>query len=69
MSRRRPNDLVGVAGERVAIWEGTLVLIPRGESHEIRNTGREALRTLNVCVSRRRNEEPQRCGDTEAERK
>jgi mannose-6-phosphate isomerase-like protein (cupin superfamily) len=39
-----------VAGERVALREGTLVLIPRGESHEIRNTGREALRTLNVYV-------------------
>ena len=30
--------------------EGTLVLIRRGETHEIRNTGREPLRTLNVYV-------------------
>jgi mannose-6-phosphate isomerase-like protein (cupin superfamily) len=37
-----------VEGERVALREGTLVLIQRGESHEIRNTGPGPLRTLNV---------------------
>ena len=39
-----------VEGDRVELREGTLVLIGRGESHEIRNTGREPLRTLNVYV-------------------
>lgn len=29
---------------------GTLVLIERGDTHEIRNTGAEPLRTLNVYV-------------------
>jgi mannose-6-phosphate isomerase-like protein (cupin superfamily) len=39
-----------VAGERVELREGTLVFIRRGETHEIRNTGKEPLRTLNVYV-------------------
>src|SRR4051812_47446648 len=39
-----------VEGERVELREGTLVLIRRGEKHEIRNTGREPLRTLNIYV-------------------
>ncbi len=39
-----------VEGKRVELREGTLVLIQRGETHEIRNTGREPLRTLNVYV-------------------
>ena len=39
-----------VEGDRVELREGTLVLIGRGETHEIRNTGREPLRTLNVYV-------------------
>jgi mannose-6-phosphate isomerase-like protein (cupin superfamily) len=39
-----------VEGERVELREGTLVLIQRGETHEIRNTGREPLKTLNVYV-------------------
>src|SRR5271155_4848120 len=39
-----------VEGERVALREGTLVLIHRGETHEIRNTGREPLKTLNIYV-------------------
>ena len=39
-----------VEGERVELREGTLVLIQRGETHEIRNTGEEPLRTLNVYV-------------------
>src|SRR5262249_31674160 len=36
--------------ERVGPGEGTLVLIQRGEPHEIQTTGREPLRTLNVSV-------------------
>src|SRR3954463_6837758 len=39
-----------VDGRRVALREGTLVLIARGEHHEIRNTGGEPLRTLNLYV-------------------
>jgi mannose-6-phosphate isomerase-like protein (cupin superfamily) len=39
-----------VAGERVELREGTLILIRHGETHEIRNTGKESLRTLNVYV-------------------
>jgi len=39
-----------VNGERVELREGTLVLIERGDAHEVRNTGKEPLRTLNVYV-------------------
>lgn len=39
-----------VNGRRVALRRGALVLIERGDRHEIRNTGRTALRTLNVYV-------------------
>ena len=31
-------------------YEGTLVLIGRGETHEIRNTGDAPLKTLNIYV-------------------
>ena len=39
-----------VNGERVALRRGTLLLIQRGDRHEIRNTGKRPLRTLNVYV-------------------
>ena len=39
-----------VEGRRVELRAGTLLLIQRGERHEIRNTGAEPLRTLNVYV-------------------
>jgi mannose-6-phosphate isomerase-like protein (cupin superfamily) len=39
-----------VGGKRHALQAGSLVLIERGEIHEIRNTGRTALKTLNVYV-------------------
>lgn len=39
-----------VDGKRVPLKAGTLVLIERGETHEIRNTGRGMLRTLNLYV-------------------
>src|SRR3954452_17274013 len=39
-----------VEGERVELREGTLVLIQRGETHEIRNTGKGPLKTLNIYV-------------------
>ena len=37
-------------GRRRRIRPGTLLLIERGEKHEIRNTGRTLLRTLNFYV-------------------
>ena len=37
-------------GRSRALKAGTLVLIERGTTHEIRNTGRTPLRTLNVYV-------------------
>src|SRR5437588_4071625 len=39
-----------VNGERVELREGTLLLIERGDTHEVRNTGPGPLRTLNVYV-------------------
>jgi mannose-6-phosphate isomerase-like protein (cupin superfamily) len=36
--------------ERIELREGTLVLIQRGDFHEIRNTGEGPLRTLNIYV-------------------
>jgi mannose-6-phosphate isomerase-like protein (cupin superfamily) len=39
-----------VAGRQYPLRRGTLILIERGETHEIRNTSRRPLRTLNVYV-------------------
>lgn len=39
-----------VNGEQVPLASGTLLVIERGETHEIRNTGRAALKTLNLYV-------------------
>ena len=39
-----------VNNERIELHEGTLVLIQRGDKHEVRNTETEALKTLNVYV-------------------
>jgi len=39
-----------VNGRRHALRAGSLIVIERGERHEIRNTGRAPLRTLNVYV-------------------
>jgi mannose-6-phosphate isomerase-like protein (cupin superfamily) len=39
-----------VNDKRVALREGTLLLIERGTTHEIRNTGRSALKTVNIYV-------------------
>lgn len=36
--------------ETTGLRQGTLLLIERGEAHEIRNTGHEPLRTLNFYV-------------------
>ena len=37
-------------GETTSLRQGTLLLIERGEAHEIRNTGHEPLRTVNFYV-------------------
>lgn len=39
-----------VKGRRVVLRPGTLLLIEHGDRHEIANTGRALLRTLNVYV-------------------
>lgn len=39
-----------VNGKRFQLRAGSLVLIERGDTHEIRNSGRGLLRTLNVYV-------------------
>jgi mannose-6-phosphate isomerase-like protein (cupin superfamily) len=39
-----------VNGETFPLKEGTLLLIERGNTHEIRNTGKGPLETLNVYV-------------------
>ena len=39
-----------VNGRRFALARGKLLLIERGDRHQIRNTGRGLLRTLNIYV-------------------
>jgi mannose-6-phosphate isomerase-like protein (cupin superfamily) len=39
-----------VEGERIELLAGSLLLIQRGDRHEIRNTGDEPLKTLNIYV-------------------
>ena len=39
-----------VGGKRYRLRPGQLLLIERGDTHEIRNTGRGPLRTVNVYV-------------------
>ena len=39
-----------VNGRRVRLREGSLLLIQRGDRHEVRNDGRAMLRTLNLYV-------------------
>jgi mannose-6-phosphate isomerase-like protein (cupin superfamily) len=39
-----------VNGRRITLTRGSLLLIERGDRHEIRNTGRTPLKTLNVYV-------------------
>jgi mannose-6-phosphate isomerase-like protein (cupin superfamily) len=39
-----------IDGRRYGLKEGTLLLIEHGERHEVRNTGRALLRTLNIYV-------------------
>ena len=39
-----------VNGRRVALSKGSLLLIEHGDRHQIRNTGRGLLKTLNIYV-------------------
>ena len=39
-----------VNGKRIALREGSLVLIEKGDRHEIRNTGRAVMKTMNIYV-------------------
>ena len=39
---------VTVEEKEIAVGEGHLVLIERGEAHEVANTGASALKTLNI---------------------
>jgi mannose-6-phosphate isomerase-like protein (cupin superfamily) len=42
------EGLAIVRGKRHRLTAGTLVLIEHGEEHEVRNTGKDLLRTLNI---------------------
>jgi mannose-6-phosphate isomerase-like protein (cupin superfamily) len=44
------SGVATVNGRRVPLRTGTLLLIEKGDTHEIRNTGRTLLKTLNVYV-------------------
>ncbi|MFL5342651.1 MAG: cupin domain-containing protein [Gemmataceae bacterium] len=44
------SGLAVVNGERIRLRPGTLLLIERGDRHEILNTGRRPLKTLNFYV-------------------
>jgi len=39
-----------VNGRRIPLRAGSLVLIEKGDTHEIRNTGRALLKTINLYV-------------------
>jgi mannose-6-phosphate isomerase-like protein (cupin superfamily) len=45
------NGLAIVNGERYPLRSGSLVLIERGDTHEIRSTGRTELKTLNIYLA------------------
>ena len=44
------SGVATLGGRRHRLKEGSLVLIERGTTHEIRNSGRTPLKTLNVYV-------------------
>ena len=44
------TGMATVNGHRYPLRGGALMLIERGDEHEVRNTGRTPLRTLNVYV-------------------
>ncbi|MFZ0848060.1 MAG: cupin domain-containing protein [Hyphomicrobiaceae bacterium] len=44
------TGVANINGRAVALGAGTMVLIERGDTHEIRNTGRSLLKTVNVYL-------------------
>jgi mannose-6-phosphate isomerase-like protein (cupin superfamily) len=44
------TGLAVINGRQHRLSAGSIVLIERGDSHEIRNTGREGLKTVNIYV-------------------
>jgi mannose-6-phosphate isomerase-like protein (cupin superfamily) len=44
------SGMAKIGGKRQTLQAGTLLLIQRGTTHEIKNTGRTPLQTLNVYV-------------------
>jgi len=44
------SGLAIVDGKKVSLAQHSLLLIRRGDNHEIRNTGKTPLRTLNIYV-------------------
>ncbi|RYZ51934.1 MAG: cupin domain-containing protein, partial [Proteobacteria bacterium] len=44
------NGQATVNGKRFAIKQGSLLLIEKGDRHQIKNTGEGMLRTLNIYV-------------------
>lgn len=44
------NGLAVIEGQQIELESATLLVIERGEGHEIRNTGAEPLETLNIYV-------------------
>lgn len=44
------SGIAVVNGRRTRLRAGSLVLIERGDRHEVRNTGRTPLKTLNIYV-------------------
>ena len=44
------NGVAIVNGKRSTLRDGSILLIEKGSTHEIRNTGRTLLKTLNVYV-------------------
>ena len=44
------NGEAVIDGRHIKLSSGTIVLIQRGERHEIRNTGKAPLKTVNIYV-------------------
>src|SRR5204863_6757922 len=44
------SGIATVNGNKASLIPGTLLLIEKGENHEIRNTGKTVLRTINLYV-------------------
>ena len=58
------NGIAIINGKRCSLVPGALILIQKGENHEIRNTGRTDLRTVNLYVppAYNKNGEPSAAG-------